>query len=600
MKNDTLTNALAKIGVNSIKKTPHNPNPKIKAFVVNGVSYIRTRSGGVIHVSNDGKKVTICSSFRLVAHVTNDRTNGVMVQVQFISLNGELKTVLIAPSEFGKPGPLSDKLMNLGLRIDELDLTKLFLSSLYKHKPPIAEIHRVSKPGWYSSEGSSESKVYVNNGKVFKPADMACNLELDDGVGAVFSSKGTHESWLENVAAPCQGNPRLMLMMCASLLGPMLELIGYHNVGIHIYGSTKEGKTTGFIVVCSIYGYETLINSWNSTANALQETASSHNDFVIFLDEIKQCKPEYVSTAAYDLLNGVTKSRMGSDIKLNRVSRFQTVVISNGETSIETHLEERGLEVSPGQLNRLVSIPLHPKNGMFSDLHGEANKSEFASMLRRNAKANFGTAGPLWIQCLVDNQLELRRDLPSQLQKIEFQLLKSAGFDTPTASQHDIAKSLAAIACAGELAITHGILPWSKGDAIAAVKTCFKAWHRKEDAVAVASASDYKSLKKFFTANVSNFLPLNQYDKTKHDVVYTHEVNGSAVFLVTPAHFEKTLCGKTGKRNGIDALKKRGLLVESTRNGPTRQVQIPKKSKQQTEIVKPGFYVIRSKILSVA
>jgi len=552
-------------------------------------------------VSEDGKKVVLCSYARLVAHVTNDKTDGVMVLMKFISLNGELKTVLIAPSEFGKSGLLSDKLMNLGFRIDNLDLMKQFLSSLYKHKPPNAEIHRVSKPGWYPLEGS-ESRVYVNNGKVFKPADMACTIELDDGVGAVFSSKGTHASWLENVAAPCQGNPRLMLMMCASLLGPMLELIGYHNVGIHIYGLTKEGKTTGFIVACSIYGYETLINSWNATANALQETASSHNDFAIFLDEIKQCKPEYVSAAAYDLLNGVTKSRMGSDIKLNRVLRFQTVVVSNGETSIETHLEERGLDVSPGQLNRLISIPLHPKNRMFSDLHGEANKSEFASTLRRNVKADFGTAGPLWIQCLVDNQLELRRDLPSQLHEIESLLLKSVSLDTPTASQHDVVKSMAAIACAGEMAITYGIVPWREGDAIAAVKICFKAWYRKEDAVAAAAAaaSDYNSLKKFFTVNAGDFLPLSQYDKAEHDVVYAHEVGGTAVFLVTPSNFEKKLCGNIGKKAGIDALRKRGLLVESTRGGPTRQVQIPKKSKQQTEPVKPGFYVIRADILSAA
>lgn len=593
-----------KVAIPSHSKTSKkSKNGKVKLknriirLVLDGIHYLRCHSGGIIHVSEDGKKITVCSYVRLVAHVTNDRTDGVMVKVQFVSLNGEYKTVLIAPAEFGKPGPLSDKLMNLGLRIEDLDLTKSFLSSLYKHKPPIKQIHRVSMPGWHSVEGS-ELKVYVINGKIFKSADLTCNLELDDDVGNVFFQNGTHKSWQNRVAALCQGNPRLIILMCASLLGPMLELIDYHNVGIHVYGLTKEGKTTGFIVACSIYGDETLISSWNATANALQETASSHNDFVMFLDEIKQCKAEYVSNAAYDLLNGVTKSRMGSDCKLSRVSRFQVVVISNGETSIETHLEERGIEVTPGQLNRLVSNPIHPKKGMFSNRHGEANKSDFASMLRRNAKADFGTAGPLWIQHLVENQLKLRHDLPRQLKEIETVLLKSAGFDTPTASHHDVAKSMAAIACAGELAIDGGILPWLKGEAISAVKCCFMAWHRQENAAAAAAVSVYKSLKKFFTDNENDFLPLCQYDKAEHDAVYTHEVGGAAVFLVTPAHFEKTLCGKIGKRNGIDALKKRGLLVESTRGGPTRQVQIPKKSKQQTEIVKPGFYVIRSEILS--
>jgi hypothetical protein len=63
---------------------------------------------------------------------------------------------------------------------------------------------------------------------------------------------------------------------------------------------------------------------------------------------------------------------------------------------------------------------------------------------------------------------------------------------------------------------------------------------------------------------------------------------------VSPEYFERTLCRQFGKKSGLDALKKHGLLVQNSRGGPTRQTTIPKKP----ELGKPGFYVIRATILA--
>lgn len=302
----------------------------------------------------------------------------------------------------------------------------------------------------------------------------------------------------------------------------------------------------------------------------------------------------HVSAAAYDLMNGVTKNRLSADRKLNSGTRFNLVVISTGESSLQEHLQQGGIKVKPGQLIRLISIPVHSKNGMFSDHHKHATQGEFAATLLKNTDANYGTAGPAFIEHLVDNQQRLRRTLPAKIQEIELTLLESIETDEPTELQRSVAKSFAVTACSGELAISYEVFPWPKGDAIRAAKACYKAWNRHEKEAVGARDPVFASLKQFFSDEQSNFLSLKRYTGAGNLSAYTHTVDGNQVFLVTLEYFESSLCSDFGKGAGINALKKRNLLVCGARGGPTRQVTVPNK----TKFGKPSFYVIRSSILT--
>lgn len=493
----------------------------------------------------------------------------------------------------GNPTRLIECLLNGGFCIHNRTLAKQFLSELYQFEPPERNIESVSNPGWHAIPNKTR-KVFVINDETFKPVGAFCNMELDGAVSAVCSNKGTLSDWQENVAKPCYGNARLMLLLSASASGPLLDILGYHNFGLHIFGPSRAGKTTGLIVAGSFYGDSQFRSSWNATTNALQEMASSRNDMPLLLDEISQCEAKPVSSAAYDLMNGLTKGRLSSEIKLNAGTRFRAVVISTGEDSLQEHLQQGGINVKAGQLARLFSIPVHPKSGLFARLHGHATPGDFAAELLKNAGTYYGMAGSAFIRHLVDNQSRLRKKLPAQVQEIEKTLLACISTDKPIDLQRSVAKSMAVIACAGELAIVSEIFPWPKGAAIKAAKICFKAWNQYEQEAELERNPALASLKQFFHDNQSSLLPLERYAVASNLPVYTHIVDGTQAFLVSPEYFERVLCRLFGKKSGLDALKKHGLLVPNSRGGPTRQVTIPKNPK----LGKPGFYVIRSTILT--
>src|SRR5262249_28677876 len=52
------------------------------------------------------------------------------------------------------------------------------------------------------------------------------------------------------------------------------------------------------------------------------------------------------------------------------------------------------------------------------------------------------------------------------------------------------------VAAAGELAILYGILPWPKGEALRAAKTCFKAWLAERGGSATEVSEDTRAIER--------------------------------------------------------------------------------------------------------
>lgn len=577
--------------MNKTKQGMKTASHKSAELKMRSGNYTRSHAGIVMNCVK-GRKEAVCSFIRCVAHMTDANTGKVNVLVKFMDHQGQYKKELVPRAEFNNPKCLIDRLANVGFCVDNLRLTKAFLPELYRYEPPKKHVMLVSQPGWHII-AKDERKAYVVNDQTYEPVGIDCNMVLDDDVNVGYASKGTLEEWHKKVAVLCQGNPRLVFLLSAGISGPFLDLLGYHNIGIHIFGHSRSGKTTGLTLVSSIYGDHYFGSSWNATTNALQQTAMSRHDSVLPLDEISQCDAKQASAAAYDLMNGVTKGRLSTDRQLNKGVRFRLVVVSTGEHSLQEHLQQGGIDVKAGQLARLISIPVHPEKGMFTNLHGHATHGDFAATLLKNADDYYGTAGPEFIRHLVDNQKELRGTIPRKVQETKNKLLASIEADEPTALQASVAKSMAVIACAGELAISCGVFPWSKGDAITAARACFKAWNKYEKEAAGARDPEFATIKQYFSDYQAGFAPLDQYPKAGLSI-HTHKIDGTPVFLVTTEFFESQLCSDFGKKVGIAALKKRNLLLLGLRRGPTKQIMIPKKP----TLGRKRFYAIRCSILT--
>lgn len=194
------------------------------------------------------------------------------------------------------------------------------------------------------------------------------------------------------------------------------------------------------------------------------------NDGLLALDEISECDPRQVGEIIYMLGNGTGKQRARRSGSARTIARWRCFVLSSGERSIETAMQEGGYRTKVGQLVRLLDIPVHRQWGAWDDLHSFSNGSAFSDVIKQSAAKQHGHAGRSFLENLTRDS----RDFSARLEAIKELPLFSA---IQAEGQHKRAATrFALIGLAGELATEYGITGWSEGIAIKAVAECFQLW----------------------------------------------------------------------------------------------------------------------------
>lgn len=538
-----------------------------------------------------GNLTKVCLPIKAIAYVRRTIEPKVSVLVKIIDDQGQSHVELFPKAECKDVKRLIERLVNCGwdYYCDTKTLIAVLKDMLIWSLPEI-NLLGVDKPGWHDNGGSGK-KVFIYGNQIFAPKGEKPAVYFYGT--APFKKKGTLEEWKQFVAKFFAGNSRQLLLLSAAFAGPLLGLVKQPNIGILLHGASRSGKTATLAAICSVFGDEEIMGSWKATANALLQFAVERNDLVFPLDELSQAKASDAGEAAYDLMNGHSKRRLNSDSKVQPAQKFKLITISTGEQSFAAYLAKYGLTASAGQLARMISIPFSPK-GIFENTHGYKNHAAFAQSLVVNAQKYYGTAGPAFIQHLVDHQDEIEQSAAARIEKIQDTLMSDCADQPETGLQLDVARRLATIAYAGELAIEIGILPFKIGLAIRAAQTCFKAWNRQYEAEAVASDPVFASVKGYIADHQASFIPLEQHRSAKEQPVgFTKTEDGVKAFLMSQEAFQQQLCLQHGKSAVIAALKNRNLLILGTRGTPTRQVSMP-----GSKSGKQSFYVINSLILT--
>lgn len=538
-----------------------------------------------------GNLTKVCLPIKADAFIRGDTEPKVLVLLKFKDDRGAWHELQVPKAECKEIKSLIAKLLNCGW--DYYASKKIVvpvLDELLTWCSPQKNLLRVEKPGWHDN-GESGYKVFIYGNQILAPKGKK-PLVYFYGTSP-FKMQGTLQEWKKFVGKFFTGNSRQILLLSAAFAGPLLGLLKLPNIGIHLHGASRSGKTVTLKAICSVFGDEQIMGSWRATANALLQSAIQRNDMVFPLDELSQAKASDASEAAYDLMNSSSKSRLSSDGKIQPVHKFQLVTISTGELSFAAHLAKHGLLTADGQFARMLSIPYSSK-GIFENTHGYKNNATFAQALVGNAQQHYGTAGPAFIQHLVDHQGVIKQSAAGGIAKIQDTLMSSCDDQHETGLHPDVASRLATIAYAGELAIEIGILPFDTGVAIHAARTCFKAWNSQYQAEVAARDPVFTAVKGYIAAHQASFIPLVEHRLAKcQSSGFTHTVDGVTAFLLSQEAFQQQVCLQHGKAVVIAALKNRNLLMLGARGTPTRQIAIPgsKSSKQ-------SFYVINPLILS--
>ena len=154
------------------------------------------------------------------------------------------------------------------------------------------------------------------------------------------------------------------------------------------------------------------------------------------------------------------------------------MVVSTGEVSIASKVEEdRNRRARAGQEVRILDIPADAGRGygaFDAPSDGEDSAAGLADEIVRSAEEFYGTAGPAFLQAIIDHGID--KIIDSVNTAVETFCANSVKFGADGQIRR-AARRLALIAAAGELAHDLGVVPhWQKGEATKAAEFALEQW----------------------------------------------------------------------------------------------------------------------------
>ena len=361
----------------------------------------------------------------------------------------------------GSGDDLRGELLAMGVEIDPS--AKTLLANYLQAKPPKRQMRCALQVGWCDDS-------FVLPDAVIGTAASGVIFQSGERGHDEHTRAGTLAGWREEIAARAVGNPLLLLALSASFAGPLLERCNAEGGGVHFVGDSSTGKTTLLEAGCSVWGGANYRRSWRATANGMEGAAALFNDCLLALDEISECDPREVGAIVYALGNGRGKQRAGRTGSARAVTRWRCFVVSTGERTIATTMQEGGHRAKAGQAVRLLDIPAARVYGAWDTLHDLPSGTAFSDAIKRASVTHHGHAGRAFLERLTRDGQDLCALLERFKALPEFSAEGGEGQDKRAAGR------FALLALAGEMATEYGITGWPEGEAINAAAECFRVW----------------------------------------------------------------------------------------------------------------------------
>lgn len=418
----------------------------------------------------------------------------------------------------------------------------------------------VNKVGWHDHQYILPNNVIGENSSGELIVYQSTHNVIDK-----YVQKGTLNDWQNNVAKYSENHDFLVLALSSAFTGQLLEPLGRHGAGIHFKGKSSKGKSTAVFIACSVWGNpESYYHTWRNTSNALEQTAFTHNDGLLVLDEIGEIpNPKDLGNIIYMLINGSGKGRMTKSLTVRETARWRLVFLSSGEKTLSELMNEAGQQAKLGQEIRLINIDIdQSEHGIFDQIDFSENAAQQALLLNSNIKQYYGVAGAAWLQYLTSDKVKVT--------EIANRLL--AEYAQVLIGQHKqghiirVANYFALVAVSGEMATIAGITGWKSGTAIRSVQNIFNHWIGNFEQV-----GDYEDeeilnqVRTFFTLHGSSRFELintefSEQTKVFNRMGFVKVEADERQFYVYPEIFKQEICKSLNSKVVAKVLKKYGWI----------------------------------------
>lgn len=315
---------------------------------------------------------------------------------------------------------------------------------------------------------------------------MVFQPQLDNSTLKAYTSSGTFEESYELLQRVAD-DPVAIFFLSASLAAPFLELARVDNFILHLFGKSSIGKTSRLQLAAMLWGKPldpqtagndvTLIERWNSTGNAMEILAATHNGMLLCIDELGGNIDDTISI--YNPTSGRGKNRMTRDGGMQASYSWTLPIFSTGELSIWERIQaSTGKSPKTGEVIRALDIPLDSITAY--ETWSTEQTSLHIQDLKSRMSETYGTIGPAFTQEIINlygTSSSLKEDLAPAIDEhhaILVEKAKAAGCELQSPHLRAL-RRFAFIRVIGGQAAT-GFLPFDASKIEEAVDMVTLAW----------------------------------------------------------------------------------------------------------------------------
>lgn len=489
------------------------------------------------------------------------------------SMTRQRKTEAIPMSEIGNNW---SKLQGMGIAILANRRKRELLADYLQTEGQKTKYTITRQSGWVSKQ----AYVLPNSEIISHSAQTERVIYYGDKSQAKgFNASGTLEDWKTHVASYMADNSRLCLAVGTALAAPLVSLLGLESGGFHLFGDSRDGKSTANNVALSVWGNpEVLKVSWSGTGLGFSNLANARNDGFLSLDEIGQAIPHHASKTVYQIFNGISKAQGAAEGGNREIQRWNTLVLSNGEKPLDVFFQATKTDWNAGQAARLPSVESNAGKGfgLFDTLHGLPTGAILSEHLKQAINQYHGTAGKAFVSALLEhsNALDEARQIMAKFM---------ATLPDVNGQSRTVAMRFALVAAALELAAQYGVTGLEQDTAIPAIKQCFNAWLEREGGT--GKFEDRKIMENA-TAFMQQFASSHRFDiypfaggiaerSTSSDLAGYKKISSGldgdyCSFYILPAVFTAEICKGFDKGKVISVLHDADWLKQCVTPSETR------------------------------
>lgn len=352
-----------------------------KTFILPLGFYINQENGRLYGTNSRGNPIIISNSEVFITSIEKDIENkDEKFTISFKNKYGKFEDITIQKSDL-LYGRGVNELTNKGLIIP-YGASKVFLNYISNFEIENLDIletkYTTQQLGW----NNGEFVPFNEGGKISMDLVETQFLNMYEGI----RENGEFDIWLE-LMKKCRKNDVFRGVINSSFASPLLYLLEQRSFMFYNWCESGSGKTAALKCGASIWGNPNdLLVTLNSTNVGIERLLTFINNFPLFVDE-KQINnsQKQLESLIYMISNGVGRVRGAKIGGLQKIGKWNSVVLLTGEETIETETTNNGVA------NRIVEIFGTPFD----------NKKEVPKIYETINK-NYGFGGKIFMKNLID------------------------------------------------------------------------------------------------------------------------------------------------------------------------------------------------------